>query len=304
MLQFLKRMVYVFSNFKKGRLALKKEIIKTDRGDFEIFIGGKGTKPICISHLYQEFLSGDEPYSKLIGQHYKVILVNLKNAGQSCKANSKTELTMEETVKDLEGIREKLGYSSWAFAGHSTGGFLGLTYLTMYQEKISEIILCGTAASNKINYSKNNLFNVENRKFRKEAAKIFFKMSFPLMSKKTKEEANKKFFQLCLYNKEKIEEYYKEIKNIGINKSRMRAYSSEFRHYDVCEKIKNKSIPTLILCGKYDVQCPVEFSEELHKLLPNSCLVIFEQSNHFPFIEEKEKFIKALQKFSVQNFVN
>ncbi|MGE7694694.1 alpha/beta fold hydrolase [Lysinibacillus sp. NPDC094177] len=283
---------------------MKKEIIKTNRGEFEVFIGGKGTKPICISHLYQEFSSGDEPYSKIIGEHYKVILVNLKNAGQTCKANSKKELTMEETVKDLESIREKLGYNTWAFAGHSTGGFLGLTYLDMYQEKLSEIILCGTAASNRINHSKNNLFNVENRKYRKEAAKIFFKMSFPLMSKKTKEEANKKFFQLCLYNKEKIEEHYKEIENIGINKSRMRAYSSEFRKYDVSENIKNKSIPTLILCGKYDVQCPVEFSEELHKLLPNSRLVIFEYSNHFPFIEEKEKFVNTLQEFSVQNYVS
>lgn len=84
----------------------------------------------------------------------------------------------------------------------------------------------------------------------------------------------------------------------------MRAYSSEFRKYDVSEKIKNKSIPTLILCGKYDVQCPVEFSEELHKLLPNSRLVIFEYSNHFPFIEEKEKFINALQEFSVQKYVS
>lgn len=95
---------------------MKKEIIKTNRREFEIFVGGKGTTPICISHLYQEFLSGDEPFSKLIGQHYKVILVNLKNAGHTCKANSKKELTMEETVEDLESIREKLGYNTWAFA--------------------------------------------------------------------------------------------------------------------------------------------------------------------------------------------
>ncbi|MEI3611548.1 alpha/beta fold hydrolase [Pseudogracilibacillus sp. SO30301A] len=276
---------------------MKREMIKTNRGEFELFIGGKGKEPICISHLYQEYLSGDEPYSRVLGEYYKVILINLKNAGSTSKATSKNELAMEETIKDLESIREKLGYSSWAFAGHSTGGFLGLTYLYMHPEKLSEIILCGTAASNEINYSKNNLFNVENRKYRKDAIKVFFKMAFPLFSKKSKEKANKRFFQLCLYSKDKIDEYYKELKNVGISKTRMKAYTSQLRHYDVRGKIINKTVPALILCGKYDVQCPAEFSEEIHNLLPNSTLVIFKKSNHFPFIEEKDKFVSALDNF-------
>lgn len=204
---------------------------------------------------------------------------------------------MQESVKDLESIREKLGYNSWTFAGHSTGGFLGLTYLAMYPNKLSEIILCGTAASNEINHSKNNLFNVENRKYRKEAIKVFFKIAFPLISKKSKEEANKRFFQLCLYSKDKIDEYYSEMENVGISQSRMKAYTSELRRYDVREKITNKPVPALILCGKYDVQCPPEFSEEIHRLLPNSTLVIFKESNHFPFIEERGAFVNELGNF-------
>ncbi|MEX3743719.1 alpha/beta fold hydrolase [Lysinibacillus xylanilyticus] len=274
-----------------------REMIKTDRGEFEVFIGGKGTDPICIAHLYQEFSSGKEPFSATIGEYYKVILVNLKNTGSSTKIKSKKDLSMEETVKDLESIRKKLKYSNWAFAGHSTGGFLGLTYLSMYPDKLSEIILCGTAASNRINQSKNNLFNVENGKYKKDMIKIFFKM-LPFMSKKSKESAAKKFFELCIHSKEKVDEYYKEMQFVAINKSRMAAYSSELRYYDVSETINNNPIPSLILCGKYDVQCPIEFSEELHNLLPNSSLQIFENSNHFPFIEEHEKFLDALHTFT------
>ncbi|MEH7460083.1 alpha/beta hydrolase [Bacillus sp. JJ1127] len=276
---------------------MQREMSKTDRGEFEVFIGGKGTEPICIAHLYQEFLSGKEPYSAAIGEYYKVVLVNLKNTGSSTKVKSKKDLSMEETVKDLESIRKKLKYSNWAFAGHSTGGFLGLTYLSMYPDKLSEIILCGTAASNRINRSKNNLFNVENGKYKKDMMKIFFKM-LPFMSKKSKESAAKKFFDLCLHSKEKVDEYYKEMQFVAINKSRMAAYSSELRHYDVSETIKNITVPSLILCGKYDVQCPIEFSEELHNLLPNSILLTFENSNHFPFIEEREKFLDALHTFT------
>lgn len=66
-------------------------MIKTNRGEFEVFTGGKGEEPICISHLYQAFSPGHEPYSSAIGEHYKVILVNLKNAGATSKATAKSE---------------------------------------------------------------------------------------------------------------------------------------------------------------------------------------------------------------------
>lgn len=56
--------------------------------------------------------------------------------------------------------------------------------------------------------------------------------------------------------------------------------------------------PVLILCGKFDVQCPLEYSVEMEQLIPDASLIVFEQSNHYPFLEEQEKFKAEIQRFT------
>ena len=77
----------------------------------------------------------------------------------------------------------------------------------------------------------------------------------------------------------------------------MRAYNKDLKTYDIREKLRYIHFPTLILCGQHDVQCPVLYSKEIHSLISDSKLVNFENSNHFPFVEEKESFVTAIQKF-------
>ncbi|MOA69752.1 hypothetical protein D3C78_1981110 [compost metagenome] len=51
------------------------------------------------------------------------------------------------------------------------------------------------------------------------------------------------------------------------------------------------------MCGRYDAQYPVSFSEEIHRLVHESTLVILEDSNHCPHLEEPESFLKAVYSF-------
>jgi proline iminopeptidase len=54
---------------------------------------------------------------------------------------------MEETVEDLEAVRKALGFVTWDFAGHSTGGMLGLMYSVTHPKSLSSLIVVGAAAS-------------------------------------------------------------------------------------------------------------------------------------------------------------
>ncbi|MAG13254.1 MAG: hypothetical protein CMN78_01525 [Spirochaetales bacterium] len=55
--------------------------------------------------------------------------------------------------------------------------------------------------------------------------------------------------------------------------------------------------PTLICAGRYDPQTPPAMNEELHRGIPDSCLVFFDSSGHSPFAEEPEKFSTILEDF-------
>jgi pimeloyl-ACP methyl ester carboxylesterase len=54
------------------------------------------------------------------------------------------------------------------------------------------------------------------------------------------------------------------------------------------------SVPTLIIAGSDDWVAPAQGAERLHAAIPDSDLVVFEDSGHFPFIEEHDRFVSLV----------
>jgi proline iminopeptidase len=71
----------------------------------------------------------------------------------------------------------------------------------------------------------------------------------------------------------------------------------ELPKFNLLEDLKKITVPTLVYCGLHDAQCPFDFSKEIHERLTKSVLYPFFESNHFPFLEEKEKFSKMVSDF-------
>jgi pimeloyl-ACP methyl ester carboxylesterase len=59
----------------------------------------------------------------------------------------------------------------------------------------------------------------------------------------------------------------------------------------------SSQLPTLIVWGQRDGIIPVAHAHDAHQGMPLSQLVIFEESGHFPHVEEPARFIEALTGF-------
>jgi proline iminopeptidase len=70
-----------------------------------------------------------------------------------------------------------------------------------------------------------------------------------------------------------------------------------YRRLSYADRLGSVEAPTLILVGRYDVENPVPCSEELSEGIPDATLIIFEQSGHFPFVEEAALFTETLDTF-------
>ena len=79
--------------------------------------------------------------------------------------------------------------------------------------------------------------------------------------------------------------------------SRMNFFNREIQVFDLTRKLSLIRVKTLILCGRHDVQCPISYSIEMQDGIPDSNLVIYEESNHYPFLEERELFQDELKQF-------
>lgn len=74
---------------------------------------------------------------------------------------------------------------------------------------------------------------------------------------------------------------------------RMEFFSREILLFDVTRQLHKISTRTLVACGQHDVQCPIGFSGDVQ-------LAAFDNSNHYPFLEEKKAFQNVINKFYQQ----
>ena len=60
------------------------------------------------------------------------------------------------------------------------------------------------------------------------------------------------------------------------------------KNFDLSDRLPEITHPTLLLCGRFDTATP-ESTARFQSLLPNSEMVVFENSAHFPIWTEQGK---------------
>lgn len=187
------------------------------------------------------------------------------------------------------------------FQCDTLGGHLALEYALKYQENLAGIILRDTAASNAYhNTSKeralksglpgidmeglDRIFNGQTRSdedFRelyKAILPLYFVSSTPEMLEET---LNSITFRHETHNW---------------------AFSRNQPNFNIVDQLKTIQVPVLVLCGRHDWITPLEASEEIAREIPNSRLVVFENSGHSPQREERDKFLAECRSFLAEVF--
>lgn len=132
----------------------------------------------------------------------------------------------------------------------------------------------------------------------KKLKKIFAVLKPPDSTTEERRNANREWTNMTLYNIERWDEYFKKPSSGKVVQKRLDYYSfNDLPNYDIQTELYQVTTPTIVYCGRHDAQCPLVFSEEINAGLKNSKLYIFEKSNHFPYLEEKEKFLQMVSDF-------
>lgn len=261
----------------------------TDRGTFECFEFGDGP-PLAVTHLYSEFDERGNTFAAPFTEFYRVYLINLRGAGSSCEAAKPEGYSMDESVQDLESIREALGIRRWSFAGHSTGGMLALKYAIAAPESLEKIVAGGTAASYHYCMDPDSIYCQENIHFMR-IVEIMDRLNDPITDSETRKALGFEWALMSYHSEGKLRQAMKKPnsgKTVGPRLDYFR--KQDCARFDVREELKDVQVPAYIYCGRYDAQCPPKFGKEITDLLPNASYKLFNSSNHNPFDEEEEAF--------------
>ena len=263
--------------------------IDTTRGAFELFEAGHG-EPLAVTHLYSAFNEKGNSFANPFTSHYHVYLINLRGCGNSVKADYEGQYSMNETILDLEAIRVALGWEKWGFAGHSTGGMLALKYAIVTPTSLNKIIAGGAAASIEYGLDPDSIYCSENKNFNR-IIDIMDKLNDSSTQIEERQKLGYEWALMSYFSEDKLKDALTKPnsgKTVGARLDYFRKI--ECKTYDLRGELGDVKLPSFIYAGKHDAQCPYRFGVEIANLLPNSTFITFEESNHNPFSEEKEKF--------------
>jgi proline-specific peptidase len=241
----------------------------------------------------------DQGAFKSLGLDYRLVFLDMRGSGRSEEV---PPYTHKQWTADIDELRKYLNVEKIIIHGGSYGGFLSLEYVLRYPQHVGHVLLRDTGGNQKfhsltVEKALNaNLPDVtedlldrlfSGRVTSDKELKAMYTAILPLY---TVEQNTEKM-------KEKAESIYYHYETHNY------AFSENKPNYDVSEKLKTISCPVLVNVGRHDWVTPVEYSLELSEKIPNSTLIIYENSGHSPHAEENVQYLKNVREF-LQNPLN
>jgi len=257
---------------------------------------------------------------------YRIILVDQRGCGDSLPFAELRENTTQDSIRDFEKIRVKLGIEKWQLFGGSWGSTLSLAYAMDHPDRISELVLRGIfiCRDKEIAWfyqgpGANFMFPEDWSAYeevipvaeRGDYLKAYGKR---LRGELGEEEMHKaaKAWSIWEGRTSKLrQDPWEVVKDrFGADKFSL-AFARIENHYFtnkvflprdgyLLEKAnidKIRHIPTFIVQGRYDVVCPCVSAYDLHKVFPESELV-YTLTGHSGFEEEIiRELVKATEKY-------
>ena len=252
---------------------------------------------------------------------YRIIIFDQRGCGRSKPHGCLENNTTWHLVSDIENLREKLGIEKWLVFGGSWGSTLSLAYAQAHPKSVSELVLRGIfllrkeelhwfyqdGASrifpeawsgfldiidedkrNNLMSSYHEIFKSDDKERRLKAAIAWSKWEAATSSLAYKpslvEEFSNPEFALAFAL---IENHY------FVNKGWFKTENQIIENIDII-----RSIPAVIVQGRYDVVCPMKTAWELSEAWPEAELIVAPASGHTAFEKEiTHALISATDKF-------
>lgn len=252
-------------------------------------------KPACfvlhggpaMDHTYYK------PHLSPLADDLQLIYVDHRNTGRSERI-APDSCTIEQMADDVEALRQYLGLGKVHVMGNSFGGMWALTYALRHQDALDKLILITTSPS----YAFYEAAKAEVA--RKGSPEQIAAVPELFEGRIDSDEQLAPWWQTMtpLYY-HRWDEKYAEGKERGRSNAALMAHmwQNVMPSYDVKSRLGEIRVPTLVLGGRHDWVTPYGQSEIIAAGIPDSELVIFEESGHFPFIEEPDRFMQVVREF-------
>ncbi len=234
-------------------------------------------------------------------EHYRIIIFDQRGAGRSHPFGSLEKNTLGHLVEDIEELRRKLNVERWHIFGGSWGSTLALSYAQSFPARCRSLILYGIFLMERTEidwflYGIKMIFPEAWEQFAAIAGpgdqNNLLEAYYKKLTGPDEKEREKAAIAWSLYEGAcaSLLPNYETITTENQKKSAVTLARTE-AHYFLTQTIPAeksllngidtiRSIPTVIVQGRYDILCPILSAHRLHLAWPEADYVVVHDGGH------------------------
>ncbi|SIT82958.1 alpha/beta fold hydrolase [Pontibacter indicus] len=232
-----------------------------------------------------------------------VVYYEQRGSGRSEAPKDPDDYLLQTLISDLEQLRDALGVEKMTLLGYSFGAELALRYAIAHPERVEKLILSSPAELSKANMlvQIQGFYAIGDSTLKAGIEQI-------LQDSTSIEDKYGKVWNLSSSNvvdrflflnpelAQKNRQMWQEskLKNTGL----MAKVYLKHNKADLVQQATGLKTPTLIISGVHDKNGGLHTGLALKQVLSNSMIKLYENSAHFPDMEEEDRFAADVKMFT------
>ncbi|QLK85408.1 alpha/beta fold hydrolase [Staphylococcus sp. 17KM0847] len=239
---------------------------------------GNGYPIVMIHSIYMNH-TVFETIAQRLSRYFQVILIDMRGHGYSDKS---LKITFQQFSQDVKELMDFLYIDSATVIANELGSSIALDLAARQPNMVKELIL--------INPTVQDDTLPHDRLFRKYAEKI----------RTWDDSEQEKFLDKHLYySNRKVRKFLKTVNDSSalLTDYERAAVDNAFLHTNVALLLPDIHVRTLVIAGQANRRVTPLESKDVADMLPNAEYEVFKKSGVYPFVEEKEYFLKVVKAF-------
>ncbi len=270
--------------------------IKVNGINYHVKTIGEG-EPLLLLHGFTGSLQTWSPFINDWSQFFKLILVDIIGHGETDHPEEVDRYSMEHVVHDLKQILHTLNINKVHLLGYSMGGRVALSFSILYPEYVLSLIL--ESSSPGLELEKERLARIDSDIVLAERIEragihefVDYWEKIPLFSTQQQ--------RLSVERKQAIRQERLGNSSSGLaNSLRGMGTGVQPSWWDRLDRFQK---PVLLLAGEDDQKFCV-IGQKMHKLFPNSKILIIKDAGHAIHVEQPEFFGKIIKNYLINGQV-
>ena len=260
-----------------------------------------GAGPVLFAHSGGPGLDWGYLRMPEVERQLTVVYVEPVGTGGSSMLDDPMGYSYELYARQVLGMADHLGIERVALLGHSSGGFVTQRFAIEYPDRVACLVLYDTSAVVNADYYQQVMANV-----------AAFPASHPDHPEAVADAVAAWMSQGDVHDDEGFTDvarrvfplyfadYWAQEERLAIVRGEVQGWLAPQRAagpVDDLDDLPGIVRPVLVVVGRHDFICGPQWSQLMDKALPDSRLVVLEDSGHFGHLEQPDVFAAAVSEF-------